>query len=384
MKSRAFGRGCGALIAAVGLVFTVVGLAPIIGDESQGWLLLGVAPWFLVGAFVVSVRPGNVMGWLFAAVGLLWASGTVAGALAEQSGLLNTTLHAWLSWYASWYWIAAIGLQLVTLMLFPTGRALSPGWRPALFVVSAGLAVAVGRMALASSVQATRDAPVFANPIGLDALSGVQQADEGPILAFLLISALVALASFIVRFRRSRGVERQQLKWMALAAPILVLGWMAGGVFEAVPALSALSYLVASLAVPLAAGMAISRSRLYDIDRIISRTTSYALVTGAMVVVYVVAVTSASRLFPDADSLGVAAATLLAAAVFRPLFTRVQRVVDRRFDREQYNAEQAAEQFAARLRDEVDPEAVTSQLLDVVQQSLQPAAVGVVMVGRAT
>jgi hypothetical protein len=283
--------------------------------------------------------------------------------------------------YAASYWILGLGLLPVAIMLFPSGRLPSPGWRPAFALVVTGLTLALARAALAVEVRAGDDGLVVDNPIGLSFLELVTTSDEMPILLVLVTSAVTAVICFLARFRRSPGAERQQLKWMALAVPAFVAGWVLAGVSEPWPLVANGLRVVSFTLIPLAAGLAITRFHLYDVDRVISRTTAYALVTGVLLGVYVVVVTSLTSLVPDSgssgatDSWAVAIATLAAAALFRPVLRVAQGLVDRRFNREQYDAEVAVEVFARELRDGVEPEHVKGSLLGVVNQTVQPSGV---------
>jgi hypothetical protein len=228
-------------------------------------------------------------------------------------------------------------------------------------------------------VRAGDDGLVVDNPIGLGFLGLVTRVDEDLMLIVLFTSAVTAVICFVARFRRSRGAERQQLKWMALAVPTFVAGWVLAGLAEPWPFVANGLRVVSLALIPLAAGLAITRFHLYDVDRVISRTTAYALVTGVLLGVYVVVVTSLTSLVPDSgsspgpDSWAVAIATLAAAALFRPVLRVAQGLVDRRFNREQYDAEVAVEVFAREMREEVEPEHVKANLLGVVNQTVQPS-----------
>jgi hypothetical protein len=181
-----------------------------------------------------------------------------------------------------------------------------------------------------------------------------------------------ALVCVVLRFRSSQGVERQQLRWVAAGATVAVL------VLLPAPApvhLPAFLTAVAVLAVPVSVAVAVLRYRLWDLDRLISRTVTYLLVTGLLVLPYLAILPAATRLAAGAGSLAVAAATLAAAAMFQPLRRRIQRVVDRRFNRRRYDAARTVERFAARLRDQVDLDALQGELVTVVDQTMQPAQV---------
>jgi hypothetical protein len=178
----------------------------------------------------------------------------------------------------------------------------------------------------------------------------------------------------VVRFRRARGVERQQLRWLVLAAALTGLSMLAAAVLIAVGQvdLGAWASVVGVTFLPLATGAAILRYRLYDLDRIISRTVAWTLLTVLLGLGYALVVLGLGRLLPEGSSLGVAAATLAVAAVFQPARRRVQAAVDRRFNRRRHDAARLIEVFGARLRDQVDLDTLTADLLAVVDQTMQP------------
>ncbi|MCZ3390144.1 MAG: hypothetical protein LH645_13755 [Actinomycetia bacterium] len=381
------GRFCGIAIvgAAVALLFAAV-FSGTASSTSLG-VVLAMVPWIGVGAFIVATRPLNPIGWLFCAVGLLWLSGGVVLDWALGVTDSGDPIFAYASLYVDSYWIPAIGLLPVIVMLFPSGRLPSPGWRPAFALVVAGLIIAFARAALATSVQAGDNGPVVDNPIGLDPVGIVASSDEVPILIYLLAAAITAAVCFVTRFRRSVGVERQQLKWMVLAAPAFVAGWAVAPFAEPWPLLATGLRAVSLALIPIAAGLAITRFHLYDVDRVISRTTAYALVTGVLLAVYTAVVTSLTSLLPrsgssgEPDSWAVAVATLAAAAVFRPALRWAQTVVDRRFNRQQYDAELAVDEFAVWLRGEADGAGVRHRLITVLDATVQPSACGVWLKG---
>ena len=340
-------------------------------------LLLAFTAFMVVGSLIVAHRPGNPVGWIFSAIGLL----AVTGALAEEyayyayvtrPGSLPGAIAA--AWYAGWHWYLTISLTLVfTALLFPTGRLPSPRWRPVAWL--AGLTTAA--LTLLAAFQASLPeigGRVLPNPVGI---AGVENPEEGPLgavlFALLSVTAVVAFVSLAVRFRRARGDERQQLKWVTYAAallPLVVLGdllpdW-AGNLFFAL--------VIAFL--PVAAGIAILRYRLYDIDRLINRTLVYGLLTALLAGVYAGVVLVLGQLFGGISakppSWAVAGATLAVAALIQPARRRIQLAVDRRFNRRKYNAAKTIEAFSARLRDELDLDTLTVELLAVVDQTMQP------------
>ena len=214
-----------------------------------------------------------------------------------------------------------------------------------------------------------------ASPQDLHAFDGVLLVAYQAAMAVTNLALVAAAASLVVRFRRARGVERQQLRWVAVAAALLVVAAGAALVGLAVGATEvvtwALSVWVAGL--PLAIGAAVLRYRLYDLDRIISRTVAYGLLTLLLGLGYAAVVLGLGRLLPQGSSLVVAGATLAVAAVFRPARRRIQQAVDRRFNRRRYDATTTTiATFSARLRDQVDLATLTGELLAVVDQTMQP------------
>jgi hypothetical protein len=342
-------------------------------------LLLGFTAFMAVGAVIVAHRPGNAIGWLFSAIGLLTATGTLALDYAEyayvtQPGSLPGALLA--AWY-SWWWLPLFALILVfTPLLFPTGRLLSARWRPvAVLAAAATMAVAVLE-AVQPTLKLQNEDYTVRNPIGLTSIPDAEAGLLGTVLfGVLAFCAVAALVSLILRFRRSRGVERQQLKWFtyAVALAILLLG-----VPIPVPegAVSDVLFGLLIAFIPVAAGMAILRYRLYDIDRLISRTLVYGLLTVLLAGVYAGMVLVLGQLSGglgrDPPSWAVAGATLAVAALFQPARRRIQAVVDRRFNRRRFDAARTVEAFSVRLRDEVDLDALSAELLAVVDQTMQP------------
>lgn len=355
-------------------------------------ILLGFGWFALVGAVVVSRRPGNAMGWLFVAIALpvaLFAAGNnVAAYLVVERGADPTLLIALLAWPNNWYWFLTITLVFVYLpLLFPTGRLVSRRWR----VVAWLAAIAVGGMvafaALAADigfqVSQTRDGPgaTIPNPLGLDGLAHVEQLPVFAGSGVLFLAAVVgAFASLVVRFRQSRGAERQQMKWLVFAVSLVPLTFglevgLAAIASPLVEQVTGVGFLVALNAIPLAVGLGVLRYRLYDIDRIISRTVSYAVVVVVLGGTYATGVVLLGRALAPlgaGNDVTVAAATLAAAALFRPLLRRVRSIVDRRFNRARYDAPRTVEAFVHQLRNEVDLEEVRGALLAAVESTVAP------------
>ena len=345
---------------------------------NQVLLLVGFSAFMVVGALIVAHRPGNAIGWLFSAIALLAFTGQLASeyatyAYATRPGPLpGATLVAW---YGSWPWWLVLALTLVfTPLLFPTGRLLSPRWRPVAWLAGVTTAVLTAVTSLRTELGTVED-QVVANPIGVAAVGNPENSPIIPVLIVLLgVLATAAFGSLVLRFRRSRGEQRQQLKWFTYASALLPLA----GLDDFLPApVGDLLFGVPIVFLPVAAGIAILRYRLYDIDRLINRTLVYGLLTALLAGIYTGAVLVLGQGFgtvgKDPPSWAVAAATLAVAALFQPARRRIQAVVDRRFNRRKYHAAKTMEAFSLRLRDEVDLDALSGELLAVVDQTMQPS-----------
>jgi hypothetical protein len=329
-----------------------------------------------VGVVLARRRPRHPVGWLLLTVGLGMAlSGVLAGYLpytviVRPGALPAAGLLARVYAPATDLAVAALGF---VLLLTPTGSAPSPGWRRFGTATAAAMAV----LAVAATVApGPLDAAVLSiqGPVGPPAFGGALRAANQLALGVAILAILGGAASLVTRFRRARGVERQQLRWLALAATLTGLAMAATAVLVAAGDLAAAGWasVIGTLFLPLATGAAILRYRLYDLDRIVSRTLAYALLTVLLGLGYAAVVLGLGRLLGRDSSLVVAAATLAVAAAFQPLRRRVQRAVDRRFNRRRYDAARTVEAFAARLRDQVDLDALHGELLAVVDQTMQP------------
>jgi len=212
------------------------------------------------------------------------------------------------------------------------------------------------------------------NPLGIQGAETIFKVLQAA-AAVLLVATILAAASMVVRFRRARGEERQQLKWFTYAAVLSVLVWLlliVTGVADRLPALGIPVLLVWLVAVPAAIGVAMLRYRLYDIDRLINRTVVYGLLTALLGGGYAGLVLILGQLFGRSSSLAVAAATLTIAAAFQPARRRIQAAVDRRFNRRRYDAARTIAAFSARLREEIDLDSLSAELLGVVDQTMEP------------
>jgi hypothetical protein len=347
--------------------------SPTVGTVAP--VVLVVVSAMTVGALVASHRPRHPVGWLLLGVGLGVASNVlvepyVTYGLLVRPGSLPGAGHLVGFVYSSFF--VALSCAGFVLLLTPTGRLPSPRWRWWARVAAAAPVVTMVGLA----VQPDPLAPeYYGNFLAVPVLAPVLLPAALAGIAVVALSLLVAAGSLVVRFRRARGVERLQLRWLALAAAVasvlLLVALVAGGLGRDPVVLSSLALCLAL--VPLATGASILRYRLYDLDRIISRTLAWTALTVLLGLGYAGVVLGLGRLLPDSSSLAVAAATLAVAAAFQPARRRIQAVVDRRFNRRRFDAARTVDGFAARLRDQVDLDALAGELLAVVDRTMQPA-----------
>ena len=331
----------------------------------------------LVGALVASRLPANPIGWLFLTLALIegvfeFAFGYTH--LGLQEGLPGIT---WTAWVADWTSPLSPPFLIAVLLLFPDGRPPTPRWRwvvwlcaPLLVFTFVGYALAPGPI---------DEFPSLTNPVGVTGAGWLLNGGSDPV-SFALIVA--AAASLVVRFRRSHGVERQQVKWLAYAAAMmaafLVISTVAVAGLGADEDSIAAGFVFAACisGVPIAVGIAILRHRLYDIDLVIRRTLVYAVLTATLGATYLGLVLLVG-LALGRSGFAVAVSTLAVAALFRPALSRIQAVVDRRFYRRRYDAALTLEAFGSRLRDELDLEALVGDIRGVVSETVQPTHVSV-------
>jgi hypothetical protein len=363
---------------AAGLAVTVAVVRPLTAAVlAQGAVRALVYPlgYATVGLVLTLRRPANPIGWLYAAAGLMWSLSIPGDAWVDQLVAAHRPLPpaAQLSAvFGEFNWAPATVLGVILpALLVPDGRLRSRRWRPV-----AAAAVAVGVLVLVGSALAPvelEDSGI-PNPFALAGPAGDLADAVGGLSTLLwLVILVVSLACVVLRFRSSTGIERQQLRWVVAGAAGAVVGLLAGALSPQRTVVSSVLY-AGVLCVPVAVAVAVLRYRLWDLDRLISRTLTYTLVTAVVIIPYVLIVPAAGRLAQGSGSLAVAAATLAAVALFQPLRRRVQDLVDRRFNRRRYDAARTVEQFAARLRDQVDLQALHGELLAVVDQTMQPAA----------
>jgi FtsH-binding integral membrane protein len=373
------------VLATAMWAFYVVGVAATLvvrADAHAGvWqaFIIPFTAFATVGWLIAVRRPEAPLGWLFLGIGVLTSAGVVTDAVVQMALDRGWTAHGvvlFSAWVQMWYWYPLLGMSTAyTLLLFPNGLP-SRRWRPVLWLLTLGLAAMVVTAAIAPTIDFGK--AKIPNPIGV--ASDWKDVENSPVFnvaGLVLMGCLLAsVVSLGVRFRRARGLERAQLKWFFLGAAVLgvfVISALVSPTFNNSKADQVMAPFVFT-AVPVACGFAILRYRLYDIDRIVSRAVSYLVVTGVIVAFYVGVIAGVESVLGFSSSIAVAASTLAAAAAFQPLRRRVQRRVDRRFDRAAYDARRTVDAFAARLRDQVDVDAVRSDLLATVASAVAPAA----------
>jgi hypothetical protein len=346
---------------------------------------VGFGAFAVVGALLVARRPTNLIGWIMAVVALMVAIFHAGGAYAAYVMATRGQPDALAvvgAWVGNWYWYLLLALAVIYLpLLFPDGRLLSRRWLPVAVLPGIGAVATVALGALADTLVVD---PVVEgvryridNPIGIEGLGEVEGLPVFGLLTGLLLVGIVgAVASVVVRFRRSRGVERQQMKWFVYAAALLLLFPVEGWLPEIV---SNVLFGVVLFAIPAAIGIAVLRYRLYDIDLVINRTLVYGPLTATLVLFYVGGVISLQYAFRtltgQGSQIAIVASTLAIAALFNPLRHRVQEFVDRRFYRHKYDAAKTLESFGAKLRDETDLDRLGGELVVVVRETMQPAHV---------
>ncbi len=353
-------------------------------------LVIGV-PCAVVGMLVARRQPRNPIGWLFLVTAICLFLSTDGPDYALLHYRLGHHLPlAPVGLALNELWGPGLVLLFVVILLFPDGRLPSRFWRWSLRVFCAAYAALQVATAVATA------GALAAHPIRVDANGGLSALDtpagwynlvQAAATTVLVVLSLCFVGRQVLSWRRASSDRRQQLKWLASGAAVtLVCGVLSATLSSS--GITAVS-LVGNYAwfgwaaLPVSIGVAILRYRLYDIDRIISRTLAYAIVTGLLVGVYAGLVLLATRVLSFHTPVAVAASTLAAAALFSPLRRRVQRAVDRRFNRARYDADKTVAAFAARLKDAVNLDSVRTDLATVVHRSLEPAHVTVWMVPHA-
>jgi hypothetical protein len=339
----------------------------------------------LVAGLIAYRRPGNRVGWLLLGYSLAVALASFVGAWGHHGVVRDPgslPLAGAAVWLGTSFWMAGLVFLPLMFLRFPTGKLLSPAWRWAqrlcLLPVVIVTVPAVGLIGEPAPLMVD----AFLEDERVARLEWARVIFEGALITLIVVT-LISLTSLVVRYRRSPGLERLQLKWVMWASGILVLSgvWetiVLSGVWENIVSSSALTAAVSAVAfaaIPVSIAVAVLRYRLYEIDRLINRTLVYAVLTAFLAAAYLGIVVALQNLIPGADDsdLTIAVSTLAVAALFRPLRTRVQSFIDRRFYRGRYDAQLTLERFTARLRDEIDLDALNRELVAVVADTMQPA-----------
>ena len=362
----------------LGIAAVILGLLPSrqpLEIEAFGFgLAIMACP--VIGSLIVSRQTDHLIGWLLVTAGLAGALTVFLSSYVSAVDVLPG--RTWLAWVAQWIWAAFLGPTILILQLLPDGFVLTRRWR-FVFWLSVGALVVVA-LAPALLPGPLTDYPHIENPLGVESLARVLDVVSG--IGWILLVAAISLSaiSLIVRYRRSSGDRRQQLKWVAFAAGLFGLGFLLAAFSFGVglERLGALMIGLGLLAIPVALGIAILKHRLYDIDLVINRTLVYGLLTAVLVGVYAVlavALGAAVRSVADQEnsSIVIAGSTLAVAALFGPARRRIQSFIDRRFYRRKYDAARTLDAFNTRLRELMDLESLKGELLQVVQETMQPA-----------
>jgi hypothetical protein len=366
---------------------------------TLGWLeivVLIVACWVFsaLGAVIVSRYPAHTIGWIFCAIGFQTIVEPCAGYYAIYTlfvapGALPGGLLA--GWLQNWIWVVSAALLCAFLpLLFPTGRLLSARWKPAWWLITAAtVASALGAAFHLGPLFNWLEGFDVPNPFGVAGLGGLFQVLAVVPFGLLLASMFVAAVSLVVRLRRARGEERQQIKWFAYFGVMLALLFVLQFVVHYILGISSvpidaawtLSWSTALIGLPLATGLAILRYRLFDIDVLIRRTLVYGMLSASLAALYFGVVVGLQTLMGSVNIAAasspvvIVATTLLIAALFNPLRHGIQAAIDLSFYRRKYDAAKTLQAFSATLRSEVELEQVQERLLAVVQETMQPAHV---------
>jgi hypothetical protein len=367
MRTRTDTRRSGlSLLGAIMAIAALIGLvAGIVASPADGVWALGFAGFLAMGTLILWQQPRNRIGWLLLATGL---SFVIASTLNVSSGeRFMAKVPALAEALLQPAFPAPYFCLLLLVILFPSGRADSPGQRMLVGVtLGLGAVICLGLITSDESLAHRRT-----NPLAFSIMQPFDHLVGGAGFGIVPVLLAVALCHLVIRMRVSSGTTRVQYRWFGWGLTVCILAILVLWISQWSSALFWVAF--AFNALPIAVAVAVLRYRLYDIDRVVSRTTSYLIVTGAVIVVYAVTVTLVSRLVPNQSSLPVAAATLLAAAVFRPVLSRVRTFVDRRFDRVRYDQLRTVDAFGQMIGNQVQADDVSATLLATVQGALQPA-----------
>ena len=386
MSSGAAAR-IGWAVVALAVILPATGLAMAV---AGGWggvngpFLLGMVTTLcvacaVVGALIVPREPANPIGWIFCGMGAFVAVALLLGGWAQVAPADGTRgAGQFAAWVGNWSYVAIVPLAIFVPLLFPDGRLPSPRWRPVAWCGAAGT-VAFG-VGVAGTPGPMGDYPWIVSPLGIDDALATTLRLAG--LALIVVAFVAAAVSVAVRYRSADDLRRQQIKLLAAAAVVVAVSTVAGTILLALHSklLRDVVSLIGVLAIPVAVAVAMVRYRLYDVDRLISRSLTYAFVTLTLGATYVGLVLAGQAVFSSVaggSDLAIAVSTLVVAALFLPVRRRVQRLVDRRFYRRRYDAQRTLEAFGARLRHEVELDGLRTELHGVVADTVQPSHVSV-------
>ena len=345
---------------------------------------IGLSGYPVVGAMIVFRQPANSIGWLFIGVGLLFAAAALFPAYATYGVFVDPgSLPAaeWAAWVSGWLDPLFFLALMLLLLLFPNGHVPSPRWRIVLWMVAVGVAVSLADAAVKPGL-IRKELPIE-NPLGIARAQPLFDALDTPVFLYFATCMVLSVAGLVVRYRGSSGDARVQIKWIALSA-LFLFGSFAADIALAIAGAPRgvvdVLFGLAFASIPVAAGVAILRYRLYDIDRVISKTLAYGVLSVILAGVYLGLVLGGQALsssFAGGSNLAIAVSTLVVAALFLPVRSRVQQFVDRRFYRRRYDAQRTLEAFGSRLREQVDLETLSLDLRHVVSETMQPASTSV-------
>jgi hypothetical protein len=379
----------GILVSLAAVTFIVTVNVVFLLNGRPGQAVFALLPIFLVinlsgvGGLLIVRRPGNPIGALLLFAGVLaavsWGGGYYTD-LDDFVGAGRLPFVVPFAWLTGWIFTPTLGLMGVFVpMLYPTGHLPGPRWRIVAGIAIVAISIGILATATEPMIDTMGNSDTITNPVVLpQPLSDLIQALGSLSLLLAPPVILIVWANLVARFRRSRGVERQQMKWFLSVATVAAIGTSVSIVTSG--PLSDASWIIGMISIgllPLAIGVAILRYRLYEIDRIVSRTVAYGVVTAVLVVTFAgisLALEAALATTTQASTLAVAASTLVVFALFQPLRRRVHSVVDRRFDRYRFEADRTAAEFAERLRDEVDPDRISLELDRVLAQTVAPTS----------
>jgi hypothetical protein len=382
-------------LTALGLLLLVVSRSPVGAPVYAGapvfdyWLVntLIAISFSVVGAVIAPhFPPQNPIGWIFCAIGLvagmrLFVAEYAVVTLLAEPGSVPGMLPGGeaLAWISSWAWVSHLGLFVFLALLFPDGQPPTPRWGPFGWLV--GVVVVVGTVSVALWPETAAGSDLVNHPLGIELATDTLN----PVETVMYALGLIAAASLLVRLRRSKGVERQQVKWFAYAVAVLATSPILAYVVSASMGvvwlgwISSVLVLISVVGLPVAVGIAVLKYRLYNIDLLINRTLVYGALTAVLALIYFGSVVLLQVLFRaltgQESLLAAVVSTLAIAALFTPLRRRIQGFIDRSFYRRKYDAVKTLTVFSAKLRTETDLEALSDDLIEVVEETMQPAYV---------